>query len=202
MDVETVTLRARAADAYEAAQLETVADDERARAAHVERMVAAAVAAVEYLYGPDALEGEPERMADGAVTVTVAGARLVIDPHFPRAPRGMVACPLCRRPDCRTVTVINSLERLGQLIVAPGTLQLDPHPADDDECDGLTRVARPDPPPVYRALFALNRERVENACNDLDAAGYRITVVAGRDSGWLVLGHAPRRHPPEPDDPF
>lgn len=202
---ELDTLRRRAVAAYQAAELERGAEAERRRAADVERMVAAAARHLERMFGPDALERDLNPLDNGnSLVADVAGARLVVDRHFPRAPRGLVTCPLCERRNCRTVDVVSNLERLGQLVDSPYTLRLDEHETPDDPdtlCDGLHKSARPVPPARYKTRFALTSDKLGQLCNEMDADGYDPTVIAGRDSGWLVLGHR-RNDAVSESDPF
>lgn len=205
--IRTDTLAARALDAYEASRLEAVADGERRAEADRERMVAAAGNAVRHAFGPDAIQGELEGVEiDGRplIVAHVAGAALVCEPQFPKAVRGLVACPLCGRPDCRTDGMVNNLERLGQLLAAPETYQLVTHHVDGDDCNGTVRTPRPEARQQWTARFATTGPSVTEKLNELDSAGYEPHVVPNGDGAWLVVGHYRHRHdkPVHQDDPF
>jgi hypothetical protein len=183
----SATLAERALAAYEASQLEAAADAMRQADTIAERMVAAAADAIAQLFGPDTLERLDVTEIDGrpATVATVAGVRLVAQDRYPKTLRGLVACPVCGKPDRRTAAIIDNLEDLGRFLAVPATHRLLAHPHGSNVCDGLESV--PGPGPTWQALYAGNGLAVEARCNELK--GYDVTVIAGSDGGWLVVGH-------------
>jgi hypothetical protein len=204
---QLTTLAERAVAAFEAARLEAGATAEQRAQAERDRMVAAAAKSITDAFGstwvPESL-GLTTDNGHEYVVADVAGVQLAYDPRYPGL-RGLLACPLCRLPDRRTVVRVNNLERLGQLLVAPATFELDAHVVPDglDDCDGLTRTPRVEAQAQWQARYATTADTVQDRLNDLEADGYDSgapIIVGGLGGGWLVVGHA--RTPRDPDDPF
>ena len=199
------SLAARAVAAYLAAELERAAEQAATAAAERERTVARAQKLAANVLPSDAdpeITVTPIAGRETAV-VQVAGAWLAAE-STPRAGlRGLVVCPACSTWNCRTTAVIDTLERLGQLIDDPGSLPVLEHEAPGNLiCDGRTQ--RPPPRPLQQWVVrpVLHIPDIETAMNELDAAGYLPQVIYDRGGNSLVVGHARRFIEHDDDQPF